>query len=232
METTIENRILYEDNHLIIINKLAGEIAQGDKTGDEPLLEKVRAYLKKRYQKPGNVFCGLVHRLDRPVSGCIVFAKTSKGLERMNALVKNREFSKIYWAIVEGKPEIEEQRLTHYLQRNEKLNKSFVSATEKKDSQKAELNYRTLWVGDHYSLLEVTLHTGRHHQIRAQLSFIGLPIKGDLKYGAKRSNAGGNISLHARQIAFIHPVTKKEITVLAPPPTSEKLMVHGLTSEE
>lgn len=231
METAIENRILYEDNHLIILNKLAGEIVQGDKTGDEPLLEKVRSYLKKRYQKPGNVFCGLVHRLDRPVSGCIVFAKTSKGLERMNTLLKERAFSKIYWAVVEGEPEIKEQHLTHYLQRNEKMNKSFVSSTEKQNAQKAELDYRTLWVGERYTLLEVTLHTGRHHQIRAQLAHIGLPIKGDLKYGAKRSNPDGNISLHARKIAFTHPVSKEQIAVVAPPPTNEKLMSFGLISD-
>ncbi|MCQ2286114.1 MAG: RNA pseudouridine synthase [Bacteroidales bacterium] len=218
MDTVFEDRILYEDNHLIIVNKEPGEIVQGDKTGDVALLEVVREYIKEKYSKPGNVFCGLVHRIDRPVSGAVIFAKTSKGLARMNELVKERRISKIYWAVVEGKPTEKEATLVDYVLKNEKLNKTLVSKTEKKDWKKAELSYKTLFVGDRYSLLEVTLFTGRHHQIRAQLSSAGMPIKGDLKYGARRSNPDGSISLHSRRVEFLHPVSKMEISVEAPVP--------------
>ncbi len=210
------DRILYEDNHLIIVNKLAGEIVQGDKTGDEPLVEIVKRYLKDTYNKPGNVFCGLVHRIDRPVSGAVIFAKTSKALTRMNEIVKNRLISKTYLALVEQPPAIPEQHLTDFLYRNEKLNKTFVSHFVKKDYVKAELSYRIVRQLQHYTLLEVELYTGRHHQIRAQLAANGTVIKGDLKYGAKRSNRDGSISLHSYRVAFKHPVTHAEITVTAP----------------
>lgn len=215
--TDISNRILYEDNHLLIVNKRAGEIVQGDKTGDEPLLEMVRQYIKVNANKPGNVFCGLVHRIDRPVSGAVVFAKTSKALARMNALVKERAMQKTYWAIVEHVPEEPEGTLVHYMRKNERTNTSEVSKVEKSGWQRAELSYRLLAAGDKYALLEVDLHTGRHHQIRAQLSAMGCPIKGDLKYGAKRSNEDGSISLHARRLCFEHPVQHTEILVEAPP---------------
>lgn len=210
------DRILYEDNHLLIVNKLAGEIVQGDKTGDTPLLEAVKAYIKEKYQKPGNVFCGLVHRIDRPVSGAVIFAKTSKALARLNEIVKERKINKIYWALVEGKPPVEEDRLIDYLYRQERNNKTYVSAIEKTGYVRAELSYKTLQHYTHYSLLEVSLYTGRHHQIRAQLSAHGMVIKGDLKYGARRSNQDGSISLHARKIEFNHPVTKELISVTAP----------------
>ena len=213
----ISGRILYEDNHLLIVNKRAGEIVQGDKTGDEPLLELVRQYIKVSANKPGNVFCGLVHRIDRPVSGAVIFAKTSKALARMNALVKERAMQKTYWAIVEHAPEEAAGTLVHYLRKNERTNTSEVSKLEKEGWQRAELSYRTLALGDRYCLLEVDLHTGRHHQIRAQLSAIGCPIKGDLKYGAKRSNEDGSISLHARRVCFEHPVRHDMIEVVAPP---------------
>ena len=213
----ISSRILYEDNHLLIVNKRAGEIVQGDKTGDEPLLELVRQYIKVSANKPGNVFCGLVHRIDRPVSGAVIFAKTSKALARMNALVKNRAMKKTYWAIVEQAPEEPEGTLVHYLRKNERTNTSEVSKVEREGWQRAELFYRLLASGDRYHLLEVDLHTGRHHQIRAQLSAIGCPIKGDLKYGAKRSNEDGSISLHARRVCFEHPVRHEMIEVVAPP---------------
>lgn len=212
----IANRILYEDNHLIIVNKLAGEIVQGDKTCDEPLVETLKRYLKERYNKPGNVFCGLVHRIDRPVSGVVVFAKTSKALARMNELVRERHISKKYLALVEQTPKVEKQHLVGYLFRNEKLNKSFVSHVEKKNYVKAELSYQVIRKLQHYTLLEVELYTGRHHQIRAQLAANGTVIKGDLKYGARRSNRDGSISLHAYQISFSHPVTHTSVTVTAP----------------
>ncbi|MBO7492398.1 MAG: RNA pseudouridine synthase [Bacteroidales bacterium] len=213
----ISSRILYEDNHLLIVNKRAGEIVQGDKTGDEPLLERVRQYIKVSANKPGNVFCGLVHRIDRPVSGAVIFAKTSKALARMNALVKDRAMQKTYWAIVEQAPEEPEGTLVHYLRKNERTNTSEVSKVEREGWQRAELFYHLLASGDRYHLLEVDLHTGRHHQIRAQLSAIGCPIKGDLKYGAKRSNEDGSISLHARRVRFEHPVRHEMIEVVAPP---------------
>ncbi len=211
--------ILYEDNHLIIVNKSPGEIVQGDKTGDIPLSDLVKRYLKEKYQKPGNVFVGVVHRLDRPVSGVVLFAKTSKALGRMNALFADKKaVTKKYWAIVERAPSQAEGTLTHWLRRDEARNKSFVTTPGAKNAKESILEYRTLYVGDHFSLLEITLLTGRHHQIRAQLSAMGCPIKGDLKYGAKRSNQGGSISLHARELAFTHPVSKEFIRVIAPFP--------------
>lgn len=212
---SINERILYEDNHLVIVNKIAGEIVQGDKTGDEPLLEMVRDYIRVKYEKPGNVFCGLVHRIDRPVSGAVIFAKTSKALERMNQLVKDRKIRKIYWALVEGCPEKESDTLTHFLKKNEKLNKSFCVSETTEGAQKAVLSYQLLKKFERYSLLEVELFTGRHHQIRVQLSAMGHCIKGDLKYGAKRSNPDGSISLHAHQLVFEHPVSHQLIDVVA-----------------
>lgn len=213
---SIADRILYEDNHLLIVNKLAGEIVQGDKTGDTPLVDFVKEYLRITYQKPGNVFCGIVHRIDRPVSGAVIFAKTSKALARMNDIVRNRKISKIYLALVENAPIPPEKHLTDYLQRNEQTNKTYVSHTEKKGYVKAELTYRTLYQLNHYTLLEIELFTGRHHQIRAQLAANGTVIKGDLKYGAHRSNKDGSISLHSYKVAFEHPVSHKMIAVTAP----------------
>ncbi|MBO4645152.1 MAG: RluA family pseudouridine synthase [Bacteroidales bacterium] len=213
----LADRILYEDNHLIIINKLAGEIVQGDKTGDIPLVDSVKSYLKEKYNKPGNVFCGLVHRIDRPVSGAVIFAKTSKALSRMNDIVKERKIVKTYLALVEGFPEKEEQLLVHFLYRNEKNNKTYVSPTEKPGYVRAELGYHVIRKLTHYTLLEVDLHTGRHHQIRAQLSANGTAIKGDLKYGARRSNPDGSISLHSYRLAFDHPVSHQHLCISAPP---------------
>lgn len=211
--------VLYEDNHLIIINKAIGEIVQGDKTGDEPLPETIKRYLKEKYNKPGNVFCGVTHRLDRPVSGVVVFAKTSKGLERMNQLfASHNEIKKRYWAIVLGTPPKTEAHLEDWLVRVEKQNKSYAYSNEKPNSKLASLDYKLIAKGDRYSLLEVDLHTGRHHQIRCQLANIGCPIKGDLKYGAPRSNPDGGISLHARNIEFEHPISHEHINIIAPTP--------------
>jgi 23S rRNA pseudouridine1911/1915/1917 synthase len=215
----IQSRVLFEDNHLLIVNKRAGEIVQGDKTGDITLIDKVKNYLKIKYQKPFNVFCGLVHRIDRPVSGVVVFAKTSKALSRMNQLVKERKFKKLYWAIVELPPEIKEQTLSSYIVKNEKLNKSFISFVEKPGYQKCELSYKTVGSTERYTLLEVILQTGRHHQIRAQLAANKTIIKGDLKYGAHRSNEDGSICLHARKVEFEHPITHQLISVEAEPST-------------
>lgn len=215
---SIEQRVLYEDNHLIIINKLVGELSQGDKTGDDSLIETIKDYIKKKDNKPGKVFLGLIHRLDRPTSGILVFAKTSKALSRMNEMFKTREVSKIYWAIVEGKATINNGKLEHYLKKNPKNNKVTVYTKPTANAKKAVLEYKVLGNLDNYSLFEVELYTGRSHQIRSQLDFIGFPIKGDLKYGAKRSNPNGGICLHARKISFIHPVKKEEISILAPPP--------------
>lgn len=211
--------VLYEDNHIIIINKRAGEIVQGDKTGDPSLCDTLKQFLKEKYNKPGNVFVGLPHRLDRPVSGIVVFAKTSKALERLNEMFRTSSVKKIYWAITKNRPPKEENELIHWILRNEKMNKSFAHAKEVKGSKQALLHYRHIASSQNYNLVEVELKTGRHHQIRCQLSAIGCPIKGDLKYGAKRSNPDGSISLHARQIEFIHPVSKRPITVVAPVPT-------------
>lgn len=210
--------VLYEDNHLVVVNKAPGEIVQGDKTGDKPLSEEVKEYLKVKYNKPGNVFCGVTHRLDRPTSGIVVFAKTSKALSRLNAMFKNNEIDKTYWAVVKKLPEKTEATLTHYLIKNERTNKSTAYDVEKPNTKKSVLHYKVIGKSQNYNLLEVDLETGRHHQIRCQLSKIGSPIKGDLKYGAERSNPDGSISLHARKIAFIHPVSKEKIEVVAPTP--------------
>ena len=211
--------VLYEDNHIIAVNKTCNEIVQGDKTGDVPLSETVKAYIKDKYNKPGDVFLGVTHRLDRPTSGVVLFARTSKALARLNAMFQSHEqIRKTYWAIVQGKPKMVEARLENYLIRNEKQNKSYIAKQGAKDAKLAILTYKTLTVGDHYSLLEINLETGRHHQIRCQLAAIGCPVKGDLKYGAKRSNPDGGICLHARQIAFEHPVSHDEIVITAPIP--------------
>lgn len=210
--------VLYEDNHIIIVNKEPGEIVQGDKTGDTPLSEIVKSYLKEKYNKPGNVFCGVTHRLDRPTSGVVVFAKTSKALSRLNDMFRNGEVDKTYWAIVKQIPSPHEATLTHYLIKTEKNNKSTAYNTEKPNAKRAVLHYNLIAQSDNYGLLEVALETGRHHQIRCQLAKIGCPIKGDLKYGAARSNRDGSISLHARRIAFVHPVSKQQIDVTAPVP--------------
>ncbi|MGB0166549.1 MAG: RluA family pseudouridine synthase [Luteibaculum sp.] len=209
--------VLFEDNHIIAVNKLAGELVQGDKTGDEILPDKVKAYLKKKYNKPGNVFLGVTHRLDRPTSGVVLFARTSKALSRLNQMFKQHQYNKIYWALVEGKV-AEAKGLKHYLKKNEKQNKSYVSNANESGAKLATLHFKPVQFLDHYTLLEVELETGRHHQIRCQLASTGSPIKGDLKYGAKRSNKDGSISLHARSISFEHPVTKEEIKIVAPPP--------------
>ena len=203
--------VVYEDNHIIIVNKAASEIVQGDKTGDKPLSETVKEYLKEKYHKPGGVFIGVTHRLDRPVSGLVVFAKTGKALARLNEMLT-------YWAIVKNLPPAEEDTLTHYLVRNEKQNKSYAYDTEKPGSKQAVLHYRLLSRSDRYCLLEVDLKTGRHHQIRCQLAKIGCPIKGDLKYGFPRSNPDGSISLHARRVSFEHPVSHQLIKAEAPVP--------------
>lgn len=215
--------VLYEDNHIIIVNKTCSEIVQGDKTGDKPLSEIVQDYLKEKYNKPGNVFIGVVHRLDRPVSGLVVFAKTSKALSRLNEMFRVHNLSKKYWAIVKNCPPKEEDFLTNYLVRNEKLNKTFVYDERVPNSKKSNLSYKVIGRTDNYYLLEIDLMTGRHHQIRSQLAHIGCPIKGDLKYGFARSNKDGGISLHARMIKFIHPVSKQEIEVIAPVPKDDVL---------
>lgn len=218
MQISLKQRILYEDNHLIAVNKLSSEIVQGDKTGDEPLSEAVKNYLKEEYHKPGNVFLGVIHRLDRPVSGVVVFAKTGKALRRMNELVKQRAMQKTYWAIVKNKPLRTEGKLVHHLTRNTSKNKSFVSKTPCPGSKEAILTYKLLASGENYHLLEIDLHTGRHHQIRAQLAAMGSPIKGDLKYGFPRSNPDASISLHARKVSFVHPVKKERIEIIAETP--------------
>ncbi len=210
--------VLYEDNHIIIVNKRSSDLVQGDGTGDEPLDAVVRRYLKEKYNKPGDVFLGVVHRLDRPVSGCVVYARTSKALSRLSELFRTREVKKTYWAIVSDRPPAEEGVLISYLKKNEKQNKSYVYDKEVKGSKQAELSYRLLAHSERFYLLEVDLYTGRHHQIRAQLAAAGCPIKGDLKYGSQRSNEGGGISLHSRRVSFMHPVKKEEIITQAPPP--------------
>ena len=210
-------KVLYEDNHLIIVNKTCSEIVQGDKTGDTPLSEIVKQWLKEKYNKPGNVFCGVTHRLDRPVSGIVIFAKTSKALPRLNEMFKNKEIKKTYWALVKNLSK-EKDTLRHFLVRNEKQNKSYAYDVEKPSSKEAILSYKLIARSEKYSLLEIDLQTGRHHQIRCQLAKIGSPIKGDLKYGAERSNPNSGISLHARKVSFIHPVSKILIEVTAPLP--------------
>ena len=211
--------VLYEDNHIIAVNKTCNEIVQGDKTGDTPLSETVKAYIKDKYNKPGEVFLGVTHRLDRPTSGVVLFARTSKALTRLNEMFKSHEqIRKTYWAIVQGAPKQPEARLENWLTRNEQLNKSFVAKPNAKEAKQAILTYKTLVRGENYTLLEINLETGRHHQIRCQLASIGCPVKGDLKYGAKRSNPDGGISLHARKIEFIHPVSKEQICITTPVP--------------
>ena len=211
-------QILHEDNHLIVINKRVGDIVQGDKTGDKPLSEIVKEYIKENYNKPGEVFLGVVHRLDRPTSGIVVFARTSKALTRLNEMFSNRETQKTYWAIVKNRPENAEATLVHYLKRNEKNNTSKAHLKEVPESKKAILEYKIIKELDNYFALEINLHTGRHHQIRAQLAAINCPIKGDLKYGFDRSNSDGGIHLHARKLIFIHPVSKENIEIVAPTP--------------
>lgn len=210
--------VLYEDNHLIVVNKHNNVLVQGDKTGDVPLVELVKTYIKETYQKPGNVFLGVIHRIDRPVSGIVIFAKTGKALERMNALFKEKQIKKFYWAIVEKKPQHQKETLCHLLSRNSKMNKSFVVHKKTADTREAILTYTFKSSSLKYHLLEIELETGRHHQIRVQLSHIGCIIKGDLKYGGKRSNQDGGISLHARSVQFTHPVTKQKVLVTAPTP--------------
>lgn len=211
-------KVIYEDNHIIVVSKTASEIVQGDKTGDTPLSELVKHYLKEKYNKPGNVFIGVTHRLDRPVSGLVVFAKTSKALARLNEMFKNGDVHKTYWAIVKNCPQETEATLEHYLVRNEKQNKSYAYDREKPGAKKAILHYKLIGHSENYFLLEVDLKTGRHHQIRCQLAKIGCPIKGDLKYGFPRSNPDGSICLHARRVSFIHPVSKELIELEAPLP--------------
>ncbi len=215
--------VLYEDNHIIAVNKKSSDIVQGDKTGDTPLNEIVKAFLKEKYNKPGDVYLGTTHRIDRPVSGIVLFAKTSKALERLNKMFQDKDIQKTYWAIVKNKPEINEGYLIHYLKKNEKNNKSTAYPKEVTDSKKSELTYKVIHQFNNYYLLEIKPLTGRHHQIRVQLSAINCPIKGDLKYGFNRSNPDASISLHARKIEFIHPVTKKPITIIAAPNLSDPL---------
>ena len=219
MYSTKDNlEVLFEDNHLLIVNKKSGDIVQGDKTGDKPLSDVVKEYIKEKYNKPGEVFLGVVHRLDRPTSGIIIFARTSKALERLNKMLRERTISKTYWAVVKNTPLKEKDSLIHFLKKNPKNNKSTVFTKETDASKKAILHYSVIKKLDNYSLLEIDLETGRHHQIRAQLAYIGSPIKGDLKYGASRSNKDGSIHLHARKISFTHPVSKENISFLAPIP--------------
>jgi len=221
--TNLSNiEVLYEDNHLIAINKRPGDIVQGDKTGDLPLSEIVKSYIKKKYNKPGNVYLGVIHRIDRPVSGVVIFARTSKALSRMNAQLREKDFKKTYLAIVANKPPVESGTLVNFLIKNEKKNRSYAINTPKEGYKKSELNYRLIADSQHYFLLHIEPKTGRHHQIRVQLSILGCPIKGDLKYGAKRSNKDASISLHARQIEFEHP-TLHEKTVISAPLPNDKL---------
>jgi len=214
----LEENILFEDNHIIIINKQPSQIVQGDKTGDRPLSDIVKEYIKIKYNKAGEVFLGVVHRLDRPVSGAVIFARTSKSLTRLNTLIKDREIGKTYWAVVKNKPPKEKDTLVNFLRRDEGKNKSFITGEKTKNAQMASLSYTLLGSSDNYYLLEIDLQTGRHHQIRAQVAGIGCPIKGDLKYGYPRSNSNASIHLHARKLNFIHPVTLKPLTIIAPTP--------------
>ena len=217
--STKENlQILHEDNHIIVVNKRVGDIVQGDKTGDKPLSEVVKEYVKDKYNKPGDVFLGVIHRLDRPTTGIVAFARTSKALTRMNELFSNRETQKTYWAIVKNKPLKNEDKLVHFLKRNEKNNTSKAHIKEVPDSKIASLDYKIIKELNNYFALEINLHTGRHHQIRAQLSAISSPIKGDLKYGFDRSNPDGGIHLHARKLVFTHPVSKETVEIVAPTP--------------
>lgn len=220
-------KVLYEDNHLIIVEKEVGEIVQGDKTGDKPLSETVKEYLKEKYSKPGNVFCGVVHRLDRPVSGIVVFAKTSKGLERMNKMFRDGEVRKKYRAVVEGHPKMDEELLENWLWSDQRINKTFISKGGENGSKLSRLRYKVIARGIKYSVVEIELLTGRKHQIRAQMSGIGHPIKGDLKYGAKRSNPGGGISLQSYSIDFIHPVSKESVHLSIPPTAEMEKLMQG-----
>lgn len=217
----MKEQIVYEDNHILVVNKKVGQLVQGDKTGDESLLELIKDFIKKRDNKPGNVFLGLVHRIDRPTSGLVIYAKTSKALSRLTQMVKNREVKKTYWAVVAKEMIPKFQRLVHYLKKNEKNNKAIVFPKATDGAKEAILTYNVIKILDNYLLLEIDLETGRHHQIRAQLSKIGTPIKGDLKYGSPRSNPDGGINLHARKLEFIHPVTKEKIEIIAPVPQND-----------
>lgn len=211
-------QVLYEDNHIIIVNKRPGDIVQGDKTGDVPLSEVIKEYIKIKYDKPGNVYLGVVHRLDRPTSGIVVFAKTSKALPRLNKLFKDKDAQKTYWAIVKNAPPKQHDMLVHFMKRNPKQNKSYAHTKEVPDSKKALLEYHLVKELNNYYLLEIDLQTGRHHQIRSQLSTLGCPVKGDLKYGFERSNKDGSIHLHSRKLVFEHPVKKERLEIIAPPP--------------
>jgi len=211
-------QVLYEDNHIIVVNKRPGDIVQGDKTGDKPLSEVVKSFLKEKYNKPGNVYLGVVHRLDRPTSGIVLFSKTSKALPRLNKLFQQKDAKKTYWAIVKNRPPKEQDRLVHYMKRNSKQNKSYAHIKEVPDSKKAILHYQLIQELDNYFVLRIDLETGRHHQIRSQLSAIDCPIKGDLKYGFDRSNKDASIHLHARELQFIHPVKNEPVHVIAPAP--------------
>jgi len=210
--------ILFEDNHLILVNKHSGDIVQADKTGDKPVVDKVKEYIKEKYQKPGDVFLGIPHRIDRPTTGIVIFCRNSRSLERINQMFKDKSIKKTYWAIVKNQPPANEGKLVHYMKRNEQQNKSYASDEEKPGSQRAELDYKVIAQSDRYFLLEIDLQTGRHHQIRAQLSKIGSPIKGDLKYGYERSNEDASISLHARKVELLHPSKKEMMSVVAPVP--------------
>src|SRR5574344_68720 len=223
--------VIYEDNHIIAVDKTCSEIVQGDKTGDAPLSDMLKVWLKEKYAKPGNVFVGVTHRLDRPVSGVVIFAKTSKALTRMNDMFRDGEVKKIYWAIVKNEPPTHEGELVNWLVRNEKQNKSYAYDSERPDAKKAVLDYKVIARSDHYFLLEIELKTGRHHQIRCQLAKIGCPIKGDLKYGFARSNPDGGISLHARSLSFVHPVSKENVKIVAPVPDENlwKALTSSLT---
>ncbi len=220
--------ILYEDNHLIAVNKQVADLIQADKTGDEVLGDQVKAYIKRKYKKPGDVFLGVVHRLDRPVTGAVIFARTSKAVTRMNQMFKDHQVKKTYWAVVKQRPPQEEGDLLHYLVRDEKQNKSYAYGKPKGNAKEARLTYRLIGSTNNFYLLEIDLHTGRHHQIRCQLAKIGSPIKGDLKYGFPRSDAGGGIHLHSRKIQFVHPVQKNEITIIADPPKEDQLWLEFL----
>jgi 23S rRNA pseudouridine1911/1915/1917 synthase len=227
----IKKRILYEDNHLIIINKLCSEIVQGDKTGDKTLADTVSEYIKSTYNKPGNVFLGVVHRLDRPTSGALIFAKTSKALSRLNTMFRYNEVKKIYWAVADAMPPEEKGSLEHFLVKNQKQNKSYAHKTEVEGSKAGKLTYTVIKATDRYYLISIELQTGRHHQIRAQLAAVGCRIKGDLKYGSPRSNPGGGIHLHARSMSFIHPVSKESIEVSAPTPVDPLWEIFSSTDD-
>jgi 23S rRNA pseudouridine1911/1915/1917 synthase len=225
----LEEQIIFEDNHLLAVNKLAGQIVQGDKTGDVPLSDLYKQYLKEKYNKPGNVFCGVIHRLDRPVSGVVLFAKTSKALSRMNEQFRERQIEKIYWAVVRGTPENQKHTLVHYLKKNEKENRSYIVKENTKDALRCELSYEVLKAGENYSLLEVKPVTGRHHQIRVQLSSIQCPIAGDVKYGDRRGNEDKSICLHARQLIFNHPTSKEPAVITAKTPNQKYWNIFNQT---